>query len=153
MKIPRFLRILGTMGIVASATVAPPPAITESLEPIKRKENLNESDIIGSEDWKLQGRWENIRLVDEHVYKYTKLNELVNQDVDTGHFWKKINYRRETENGIPYHVLEGIRDDDRNFLVKSIVRPVGLDLTPGREKTHDPWFNAVLCDFIDKLRL
>lgn len=111
-----FLKLLGVVGIATSAAVAVP-----QLPPVTRKEDdaspvpFDDSDIIGSHDWKMQGSWLPLRGMDEYIYRYTKLEDMINEDPRNGHFWKTIRF---VDEGNKVHALHATRNDGKQVVVR-----------------------------------
>ena len=116
MKIPRFLKTLGVLGITASASIGAPqlPPVKKSEEDESRRA-FEDSDIIGASDWKTQGNYLPLRSLDEHIHRYSKLEEMVSTVVWNGRFWTKVRFANE---GNGFIALHGLRNDEQKFCVR-----------------------------------
>ena len=117
-----FHRFLASVGVAVSSIVEPVQPPSTSMEPIRRKESFKKDDLVGFESPNLQKEVLGLRQLDEHTYRYTRLDDLVNfQDHKSGMFWKKINYHSYEENGVPYCILTGTRNDGIDFSAKAAI--------------------------------
>jgi hypothetical protein len=134
----KFYRIVAAAGMAISSVFEPIEAKSTSIEPITRKETAGDEDIIGSQDaWKSQGKWERTTYFDERLYRYTKLDDIVNYtDYKSGKFWNRVTSSSKVDNGVTYYTLEGVRNDGEQFAVSAPVEGglLGADV---REKVFD----------------
>ena len=123
----KFHRLVAAAGIAVSGVFEQNEIKSTNIEPITRKQSAGDEDIIGSEDaWKSQGKWDSSHYFDERMYKYTKLDDLVNfQNHPSGRFWKQIRCSTKVENKVTVCVLEGVRDDDELFSESSPIDYAG----------------------------
>ncbi len=118
----KVLHVLGTVVVGTSSVVAPDSMNAEPADPDKVRKRPSEQDIIGSEDFHNAKYWEQIRPIDSHVYRYTKLDELIDfaEDHKSGRRWDKIRYHAALDEKPPHLQLFGTRSDGETFTVKSL---------------------------------
>lgn len=141
MNIKMFRRKAGVFGVaIASMFGAPLPMMKKSHEeegdPGLRV--VNEEGIISSQDI-VQGQWAAYSSMDEHLYRYESMENLVSHDNCTdGKFWKTATFSTNGEN---VQVIHGTRSDG---VVFSVERKFNIN-----EKKY---FDQLCQDFNKKLR-
>jgi hypothetical protein len=143
MNIKMFRRKVSIFGVaVASVFGAPLPAIKKSHE--EEGENpgtkiVDEEGIISSKDI-VQGEWHGYSAMDNHLYRYESMENLVSHENEIdGKFWKTATFLTQEEDR---HVISGIRSDDMEF---SLERTFDI-----RDKMQ---FNQLCQDFNKNLKV
>jgi hypothetical protein len=100
---------------IASMFGAPLPMMKKAHEDEEGDPGLrvvNEEGIIASEDI-VQGEWFGFAAMDDYLYLYGSLENLVDQDNEVdGKFWKTATLSPLGENK---HIIRGVRSDDVEF--------------------------------------
>ena len=119
----RQLRLLGISALAAVSSIAPAqvpakkPDVDEDKDGTVRP--FADNEVLGSEDWKLQGKYIDVLHMDDHMHRYGKLEEMVQRDPDDGgFFWVQVRFFRESDSAI---TLRGMRNDGREFFVRGNV--------------------------------
>ncbi len=100
---------------------------------------INEEGIISSEDI-VQGEWHGYAALDNHLYRYESMENLVSHENEVnGKFWKTATFSIYGEDT---HVIRGVRNDDMEFSVER-----KFDIRDRNE------FNNLCIDFNKNLRV
>lgn len=141
MNLKMFRNKIAVFGIaLASMFGAPLPMVNKSHED-EGDAGLNlveEEGIICSEDI-VQGEWQGWADLDERLYRYESMENLVAHDNEIdGKFWKTANFSTNER----HHTIHGVRSDDAEFV------------TDGYFDLHDKHrFNQLCQDFNKNLRV
>lgn len=120
MKRREFIRNLSIFGVSISSifSAQPLPAKPKLIDPIDDDDHtlpFNDAQI-GSHDWKMDESKNWIPSdMDFYIRRYTKLDDIVNRDVEDGNFWKSVNFHKK---GGGKFSLTRQRSDCKTFVVK-----------------------------------
>lgn len=140
----RQLRLLGISALAAVSSIAPAqvPAKRPDAEDDKDKTTrpFAQDDIIGNEDWKVQGQHHSWKEMDEHIHRHMILEEMVQAEPVGAIFLVQIRYFRESES---VGSLRGTRNDGREIVVRRTKLP---------SETENESFH-LLCDDLSRQAL
>lgn len=115
-KLTKLFRKVAIFGMAATSIFGSP------LPKVKMKEGddgedfrlVEDEGIIASEDI-VQGDWQGFSAMDDHLYRYISLENLVADDNEIGgRFWKTVKLSGDPPN---LYTIHGIRSDDVEFSV------------------------------------
>ena len=116
----KFHRYLAEIGIAVSSIISPTSMHVDPIQPEKKKKAPNLLDALASDEFHASKDWEGIAVFDDHIYRYSKLDDMVNFSDDiSGFSWHKVCYRSIVKNEVPYMILEGTRSDNKKFSISS----------------------------------
>ena len=118
-KLTKLFRKAAIFGVaVTSIFGAPLPAIkTKQGDDEEDLRLVEDEGIITSEDI-VQGDWQAFSAMDDHLYRYISLENLVDQDNEIdGRFWKTVKLSGDPSDR---YTIWGIRSDDAEFSVDKV---------------------------------
>lgn len=113
-KITKLFRKATIFGIAMTSTFAPPmPQIKTKGDKEDEESSVVQEDGIISSEFLMRGEWQGWSAMDDHLYGYESLENLVSHDnIVEGNYWKQVTLVCDEP---CVYTLKGVRNDDREF--------------------------------------